>query len=216
MGITKLAVIAMGLIVGSSAVAREQFNLRLNDRETNGSAMLPLKQLLKQQYNVNADNYTLAGVRLVAKSEHGQATAMLRIGNWNSNALRIYGNPRDFNRPAPETFGNIDFNGNRGNGVWQIELQGHVKTRNVILVVDRNGGGGGGGGGGGNVRYQNVRCDSSGNALNRCPVNGRIVSLRVVQKHSISPCDYERSYGVYNQGIWVNRGCRATFEVGTR
>jgi len=55
---------------------------------------------------------------------------------------------------------------------------------------------------------------------NPCPVCKKILSfshvivtLQVIRQHSRSACTLNRSYGYANGQIWVNNGCRATFEV---
>jgi len=231
MGIKHLAILACALIVGQTASARERYQLQLNDQEMRGATTLQLKQLLLQQHRVNANRYELVGIRLIAKSQAGRGTAALRVGRWTSNAQRIQGSPQDWNRPGLNTFDQLDFSNNsrRDRGAWQVEFQGNVKVRRVVLIVERVGGGGGRGddwddgwddddrdNGGGLIRFQNVRCESHFNALNQCAVNGRIVVLRLLQQHSTSPCVEGRTYGTYERGVWVRGGCRATFQVGTR
>lgn len=214
MEIRKMAAALVGaILIAPSAFARENFTLQLNDQETNGSATLALRQLLQQQHNLNTNNYQLVGVRLVAKSRQGQGSARLKVGNWESNDKRVLGNPQDFNRPGAGTFDQIDFANNAGNdnGVWQILLQGNIKTRKVVVVLDRHGGGGGGGGG---IRYQEVRCDSINNRPEQCPVRGRVMSIRLIRQHSLLPCIQNQSFGTLERAIWVRNGCRATFEVG--
>jgi hypothetical protein len=209
-----LATVLTGLLLMiPAAQARENFTLQLNDQETNGNATLMLRQLLQQQHNINPGNFRLVGVRLVAKSRQGQGSARLKVGNWESNDKRVNGNPLDFNRPGAGTFDQIDFSNsaNNDNGAWQILLHGNIKTRKVVVVLDRSGGGGGGG-----IRYQEVRCDSINNMANQCPVNGRVVSLRLLRQHSRLPCNLNQSFGALKRAIWVRNGCRGTFQVGIR
>lgn len=47
-------------------------------------------------------------------------------------------------------------------------------------------------------------------ALLRVPTDRPI---RLVKKLSKSPCDYGRTWGITSRGIWVDHGCRATFEI---
>lgn len=208
--------IVCAMLVGQSAMARERFQLHLNDAEYRGGQTIPLKQLLQQQYNIRPNEYELVGVRLVAKSQHGQGTAALKVGNWQSNAMRVYGNPQDWNRPGPRTFSDLDFNNNsrRENGVWQILLNGNIKVRKVVVIAERNFGGGGGGGGGG--RIENIRCDSINSQPNQCQARGQIMSIRLLQQHSNSACVLGQSFGANGNYVVVNRGCRGTFEVRTR
>ena len=39
------------------------------------------------------------------------------------------------------------------------------------------------------------------------------ITLQVIRQHSRSTCTLNRSFGYENGQIWVNSGCRATFEV---
>lgn len=61
-------------------------------------------------------------------------------------------------------------------------------------------------------RY-NVYCASDDGRRNRCPIDTR-GGVRLARQRSGSPCDYERTWGYDRHGIWVDRGCRADFEVG--
>ena len=59
----------------------------------------------------------------------------------------------------------------------------------------------------------NVYCASDDGRLNRCPVDTR-GGVRLVRRRSESPCVYGVSWGSDRRGIWVDRGCRADFEIG--
>lgn len=215
MGFKAIVGVMCALVVGQTAMARERFQLQLNDAEYIGAQSIPLKQLLKQQYNIRVEDYELVGVRLVAKSRQGQGTAALKVGNWVSNAIRVPGNPQDYNRPGPRTFSDMDFdNGSRReNGVWQIQLQGNIKVRKIVVIAERNFGGGGGGGGGGTI--EQVRCESIRNSPNRCQVRGQIQAIRLLQQHSMQACTLGQTFGAQGSVVWVTNGCRGTFEVRT-
>lgn len=60
-----------------------------------------------------------------------------------------------------------------------------------------------------------VQCDSNGYAYRECGSYQirRIDRAVLVQQHSKSACVYGSSWGVHFSNIWVNNGCRATFEV---
>jgi|GEM_PF-6488756 len=212
MKLKSLAMVACAFIFAQTAAARETFTIQLNDRETSGSATLHLKNLLRDQHNINPANFQFVGARLVAKSKNGNGSAALQVGNWTSNDKRVNGNPADWNRSNANTFDQIDFNNNSGddNGVWQIDLRGNIKTRKVIVVLDRNGGGGGG------IRYHEIRCESNSPLIKRCAANGRVISVRLIRQHSVLPCVANQSFGADSREIWVRNGCRGTFEVGTR
>jgi len=81
--------------------------------------------------------------------------------------------------------------------------------------VQRRGWGGGGrpGPGGGQA---NVRCESSGNRQQFCPVGVGRGGVRLVRQISGAECREGRSWGWNPNGIWVDRGCRADFMVDRR
>lgn len=58
-----------------------------------------------------------------------------------------------------------------------------------------------------------VYCASDDEQRNRCPVRIRN-GVRLVRRRSGSPCIFGETWGYDPQGIWVDRGCRADFEVG--
>jgi hypothetical protein len=57
-----------------------------------------------------------------------------------------------------------------------------------------------------------VYCASDNMRRNFCSV-GPSRSIRLVRKRSDAACDMGRTYGFDRGGIWVDRGCRADFEV---
>jgi len=59
----------------------------------------------------------------------------------------------------------------------------------------------------------NVYCASDNGRRNSCPVDTS-GGVRLVRKRSESPCVYGSSWGYDRRGIWVDRGCRADFEIG--
>ena len=58
-----------------------------------------------------------------------------------------------------------------------------------------------------------VRCDSQDMKYNTCSASGPIRRARLVRKISDSECREGYSWGVKKGALWVNRGCRAEFEV---
>ncbi|RPE81500.1 DUF3011 family protein [Vulcaniibacterium tengchongense] len=62
------------------------------------------------------------------------------------------------------------------------------------------------------TRARIVRCDSVGKLPRHCPVD---VSgeVRLFRQHSRAACVQGRSWGYDRDGIWVEDGCRAEFEV---
>ena len=37
--------------------------------------------------------------------------------------------------------------------------------------------------------------------------------VRMLRRHSDSGCTYDRDWGYDSRGVWVENGCRATFEI---
>lgn len=60
---------------------------------------------------------------------------------------------------------------------------------------------------------RDIRCDSRGLGHNYCRVDtgGRV---ELVDRHSLFSCREGRSWGYDTRGIWVDKGCSATFRVG--
>lgn len=67
----------------------------------------------------------------------------------------------------------------------------------------------GGGGPGGDT----VTCESKNNKRNYCRMNNANSNVEMVQQLSQASCVRGSSWGNDGQGIWVDRGCRATFRV---
>jgi len=63
------------------------------------------------------------------------------------------------------------------------------------------------------VVQQTITCSSDDMKRHWCNVytGGRV---RLIKQKSDSPCVQGRTWGYNNNGIWVDRGCRAEFEVG--
>lgn len=71
---------------------------------------------------------------------------------------------------------------------------------------------GGSGPDGGNNVY-NIYCASDNGRRNLCPTDTR-GGVQMVRKRSDAACDYGNSWGYNDRGIWVDRGCRADFQIG--
>jgi hypothetical protein len=69
--------------------------------------------------------------------------------------------------------------------------------------------GGPGPGPGGNT----ITCESSHNRRNYCTIGNVNSNVEMVQQLSQAPCTRGATWGNDGQGIWVDRGCRATFRV---
>lgn len=62
-------------------------------------------------------------------------------------------------------------------------------------------------------RGEIVRCDSNDSLPRHCPADTRR-GVRLFRQLSRSACVEGRSWGVDENGIWVEEGCRAEFELG--
>jgi hypothetical protein len=57
-----------------------------------------------------------------------------------------------------------------------------------------------------------LSCSSEDGKRHHCPAETRW-GVRLVRQRSGSPCTQDSTWGYDNKGIWVDRGCRADFEV---
>ncbi|ULU24458.1 DUF3011 domain-containing protein [Dyella terrae] len=60
---------------------------------------------------------------------------------------------------------------------------------------------------------QTLSCASDSNAYRHCDVDGRLLKARLRERRSVSKCEYGSSWGWSRHGIWVDKGCRADFDV---
>jgi hypothetical protein len=56
-------------------------------------------------------------------------------------------------------------------------------------------------------------CASNNMRRNFCAANTR-GGVRIIRQRSDTDCIFNRTWGFDQRGIWVDRGCRADFEVG--
>lgn len=70
-----------------------------------------------------------------------------------------------------------------------------------------------GGRGWDNQQFKVVRCESQDNRQKYCELDGRYNRVRLVKQLSKSPCIQGQTWGSDSRGIWVENGCRGTFEV---
>lgn len=74
-------------------------------------------------------------------------------------------------------------------------------------------GGGGGYPGGGYPNGQQITCSSNDGKRNFCNADTNR-GVRLVNQRSGSPCVQGQTWGFNQKGIWVDRGCRADFQLG--
>lgn len=58
-----------------------------------------------------------------------------------------------------------------------------------------------------------LSCASYENAYQRCNVDGRLLKVRLRERLSVSECEYGRSWGWSRHAVWVDKGCRADFDI---
>ncbi len=119
----------------------------------------------------------------------------------NNNARNNYGRSRDFSYEATVNnrtrYRNSNVSGIRYD--WQGDWSGNDRDN------DRNNNGG--------FRTQSIYCASDDERRHTCPINTNGGTVRLVSQRSGSNCVQGRTWGFNNDGIWVDRGCRADFEV---
>jgi hypothetical protein len=63
------------------------------------------------------------------------------------------------------------------------------------------------------TRYENARCKSKWFLYIDCGYKGA-KTVEIVKQHSMVVCAKDQSYGLNNKGLWVDKGCNATFKLG--
>ena len=91
---------------------------------------------------------------------------------------------------------------------WGVDGRGLWVDRGCRAVFSMNGGNNGGWNGGNNGNGQ-ITCESNNGQRQYCGNVGNNVSMQ--RQMSQSPCIQGQTWGVDNQGLWVDRGCRAVF-----
>jgi len=61
-----------------------------------------------------------------------------------------------------------------------------------------------------------IRCRSTDGRFRHCPVNGWVRGAQLTRQIGGANCAQGRSWGYDNMGVWVDRGCRADFEIVDR
>ncbi|MEZ5438205.1 MAG: DUF3011 domain-containing protein [Lysobacteraceae bacterium] len=68
-------------------------------------------------------------------------------------------------------------------------------------------------GAGGPVRPNEFRCESIDDRKRYCPADIGRGRAALLEQHSRSSCMFGRTWGFDSRGVWVDRGCRATFRI---
>jgi hypothetical protein len=58
-----------------------------------------------------------------------------------------------------------------------------------------------------------LRCESLDGRYRACRANRHVRNAELLRELSRSDCDFNRSWGVRNGVVWVDRGCRAEFRI---
>ena len=62
-------------------------------------------------------------------------------------------------------------------------------------------------------RVDSVNCSSENGRYNHCRANVYNARVELVRQHSKSGCRHGQDWGYDRGGVWVDNGCRATFEI---
>jgi hypothetical protein len=60
---------------------------------------------------------------------------------------------------------------------------------------------------------ERIRCASRDYRYAFCRTGGRVLRARVIDRHSKRPCTFNRTWGWRGDGVWVDNGCDADFDV---
>lgn len=88
---------------------------------------------------IQSQNYKIRSVSLLAKSQAGQATAQLRVGN-NYRPAKVVKTAQpgyNFQDERPQSYNLVEWNhAGDAQGVWQILLNGRVKVKTVVIELE--------------------------------------------------------------------------------
>jgi hypothetical protein len=136
-----LLTLAMSLSAQAQRMGGAKDKLVLHiDEHMRGLNTIKLKQKLKQQYpGIVPQRLKLAGVKVVAKSKKGHGQVSLIVGQDISYAETIDGNPYDFHDNSAYTYDRIKIMNPSYDsmGKWQLELQGNIKVKKVVLLLKK-------------------------------------------------------------------------------
>ncbi|MCB0309278.1 MAG: hypothetical protein KDD50_05235 [Bdellovibrionales bacterium] len=118
----------------------ERFIIDMRDEVYRGRSTVGLKALIQRQYGrVNLEDMELQGVQLMAKSAAGRGSAALYVGGRYQDQATIDGRRGDFENDARWTFNPSNLRSfERGDrqGRWELELNGNVKIRQIIVMAN--------------------------------------------------------------------------------
>jgi hypothetical protein len=160
--------------------------------------------------------------------------ARVEIAGGEARLITERGQPGEFRRltctaPLPRNMSDFRFRGvdgrgrqdlvadprnNRGIAVVRIE-DSKGGREGYTFDIEWNGGSGHPGFSGNdhrNARFTTVSCSSNDGRRHLCQTDTRY-GVRLLKQNSGSPCEEGRTWGYERGEIWVDRGCRADFEV---
>lgn len=180
---------------GAWAVARAQQAVRqqINTQETGRS----------QTIRFNNDAQTESRSNMTVRVS-GTGT-FLNDNNSRNNSRNAAGRSRDFSYEA--IVSNRGRNRNSGGNVSDVRYDwtgGWPNDRRDNNDRGENG-----------YRAQNIYCASDDGRRHTCAINTTGGNVRLVKQQSGSTCVQGRNWGFNQTGIWVDRGCRADFEVSS-
>jgi hypothetical protein len=62
-------------------------------------------------------------------------------------------------------------------------------------------------------RNETLGCDSINDGYDYCRATIRNAHVRLLRQYSQSACRFGEDWGYDARGVWVDNGCRATFEI---
>ncbi len=146
--------------------------------------------------DTQTESRTNSGVRVSGTGTFSN-NSNARYNNGRNNDAR----PRDFSYQATVNNRNRNNSYNNVSDIrydWRGDRSGNERDNN-----DRGGG----------YRSQSIYCASDDGRRHTCAINTNSGNVRLVNQKSGSACVQGRTWGFDRDGIWVDRGCRADFEV---
>ena len=152
-------------------------------------------------------DFAIGGRRILSAAGPGQGTIRCSSDNGKRNWCNI-GNARDA-RLVNQVSGSPCVR----NSTWGVDSRGLWVDNGCRADFAFGGGGGGNYPQPGGPGQGTIRCSSDNGKRNWCNI-GNARDAQLVNQVSGSPCVRGSTWGVDNQGLWVDKGCRADFAIG--
>jgi hypothetical protein len=124
---------------GHRQIGQQKIQIHINEH-LRGMNTIKLKQEIKAlNPNINLQNSKLVSVMVMAKSKRGHGKATLVVGRQVSRSHNIGGYPEDFHYNERYTFNKVQISnlGMGSQGKWQLDLQGNLKVKKVVVVIKK-------------------------------------------------------------------------------